>query len=746
MGISDQERTLLRDSLRNLLADHWPVELATQLQQQPEANVAIWRQLAEQGLSALGIDVEEGGLREILLVQEELGRAACPAPMLGASIVNLLLGTRREAVAGLSSLLDALHGGEAIVALGMSSGDADAGAVAMADGRLKGKLAFVEHAAEATHLLVEVPGGMALAPRDASVQTVATPGYSVPALSEVAFAQTPAVFIGLDAAPLADALRLARLQLAARALGAARRGFELVVEHVKNRRQFGVAIGSFQAIQHKLANCLMSLDGVSLTLDNSASQHDLGLPGWRAFGDAATVFAGSALRQVVLEVHHAFGAIGFSEEHELPRHFRRIHGDLARLGGVQSGREAVAAHLLDGEANALPAFDLGEAANRFRAEVRDWLAQNWNGEHRARERELPLHERAWNPAFSRKLADKGWLSLSWPRAYGGQERTPLEQSVYVEEMALADAPMTAHTCAAELIAPAIIAFGTDEQKAQWLPAMARNEISCCLGYSEPEAGSDLASLRSRAERDGDHWIINGQKLWTTTGDKASHVWLAVRTDPEARPKHAGISIFLVPLDTPGITIRPSMAMYGHTFCTVFYDDVRVPDSAMVGGVNNGWQVITHALASERIVMGGRVAVLRGLFEELVAYLKSTSRAGRPLREDVLIRDRVGQIAAEIEVARQFALRSVMMVEQGKVPVYEAAVSKVYYGELLERALETAIDILGTVATLSDDSAAAPLHGRIEQQLRTSIMMVVGGGAAEIQRTIIAQRGLGLPRG
>src|SRR5690606_10801399 len=142
---------------------------------------------------------------------------------------------------------------------------------------------------------------------------------------------------------------------------------------------------------------------------------------------------------------------------------------------------------------------------------------------------------------------------------------------YVEEMALADAPCSAHACAAELIAPAIIAFGSEQQKAAWLPKMARAEITCCLGYSEPEAGSDLASLRTRAVRDGDHWIINGQKLWTTLGEKVTHVWLAVRTDPDARPRHAGISVFLVPLDSPGITIKPSMAMYGHTFCTVFYD-------------------------------------------------------------------------------------------------------------------------------------------------------------------------------
>ncbi|MET0984332.1 MAG: acyl-CoA dehydrogenase, partial [Steroidobacteraceae bacterium] len=706
-----------------------------------ESSNSAWHILAEQGIAVLGADPEQGGIREAVLAQEELGRAACPAPLIGAVLLNVL----QAGASGVADeLLASVHAGKSVIAYGLTAGDFGEGSVFYERAKVSGKRAFVEGAPGATHVLVSVAQGIAIVPMSENVSITPTPGYSVPALAEVSFNEAAASLVELTAQQHDNLVLLARLLLAARALGAAQRGYELVVEHVKGRRQFGVPIGSFQAMQHKLANVLMNLDGMRLSLEYAAEQFDAGADTWQLDAAAAAAFASPALRQTILEVHHAFGAIGFSEEHELPRHFRRVHGDTARLGGVTAMREGLARLLLD-EEHALPPFDLGRKANAFRTEVRQFLAEHWNETHRAEQLKIPLAHRGWDPAFSRKLAARGWTSVAWPREHGGQGRTALEQFAFAEEMESAGAPTSAHTCAVHLIAPAIIAFGSEEQKREWLPAMARNEISCCLGYSEPEAGSDLTSLRTRAERDGAHWIINGQKLWTTTGDQASHVWLAVRTDPTAKPKQAGISVFLVPLDSPGITIRPSMAMYGHTFCTVFYDSVRVPDSAMVGAVNNGWQVITHALASERILMGGKVSGFRALFNELVAHLRVARCEERALRSDPRIRDRTAQLAAEIQVARHFALRSVRMVEQGKVPMIEAAMSKVFFGELMERTLEAAIDILGTPAILSEQSQAAPLHGRIEQALRTSIMMVVGGGAAEIQRTLIAQRGIGLPR-
>ena len=300
----------------------------------------------------------------------------------------------------------------------------------------------------------------------------------------------------------------------------------------------------------------------------------------------------------------------------------------------------------------------------------------------------------------------------------------------------------AHSTGESIVAQALFNHGTKAQQDEWLPAIRSGERTFGLGYSEPEAGSDLAALRTRAVRDGDDWVVNGQKLWSTGGDKAECMWLAVRTDPEAK-KHAGISVLMVDLRSPGVTIRPSIALYGKTFSAQFYDNVRVPANNMVGGVNNGWKVITDALAAERVMISGtRMAALERAFDHLTEYLKQTAIGGRP-ENDPVIRDRIGTLAADIEVARQFQMRNFALVEQGKVPVHEAAMGKVFASELQERMGQAALDILGTGGLLSEESPSAPV-GEMEQVLRHSIMGMIGGGTSEIQRNVIAQRGLNLP--
>jgi alkylation response protein AidB-like acyl-CoA dehydrogenase len=345
--ISEEERGLLRDSLRGFLADHWPVEGAVERSGDPAALRAIWRGLGAQGLSRLGTDPEEGGLREILIAFEELGRASCPAPLLGAVLANIALREQRDQAA----LREAIERGEAIlaVALGAFDGDPAAGEAKLARGALTGRLAFVEGAAAATHVLVftDAPCGVAIAAIDApGLLVTPTPGLAVPALSEIALAGVRATVVEWSHGALEDLAALARVACAARALGAAQRGFDLALEHAKVRRQFGQLIGQFQALQHKFADCLIRLDGSRLALDGAAGAYDRGSADWRVFAAAALAFAGPALRQVALEAHHAMGAIGYAEEHELPRHFRRIHADLARFGGAPGARAALAAHLL----------------------------------------------------------------------------------------------------------------------------------------------------------------------------------------------------------------------------------------------------------------------------------------------------------------------------------------------------------------------------------------------------------------
>lgn len=737
---TDADRALLRDSLRNMLAEHWPADRALDHAADPAAVAAITLRLGSLGVLALGGEQGYGGLREVLVAMEELGRAACPAPVTAAVVANMLLG--RGADAEVDALLDAVEAGKARLglALGADDGDARAGRAVLRDASLQGELAFAEGAAGATHLLVRAERAdgtpvIAIVEADAAgVTVVSTPGLSVPPLAQLHFDNAPATVVEVTSAALDEAGLVVRLSLLARALGAAGRGFDLVLQHARERKQFGQPIGRFQAVQHKLADCLTRLDGARLTLDNAAASRDRGGSDWRYYASAALAFSGPALRQVSLETHHVFAAIGYAEEHEAPRHFRRTHGDLVRCGGVQRARAELAQWLLR-DGTPLPEYDLGEVGNAFRQEVRAWIADNWTTDRKLVQQELPPEKRGYDPEYARRLGEQGWNTLSWPKEYGGQARTPFEQLAFIEECQLAGAPNSR----GGIQAHALMTYGTQQQKDEFLPRIARGEITFCLGYSEPEAGSDLVAMKTTAVRDGDEWVINGQKLWTTGAEYADYMWLAARTDPDAKPKHAGISVFIVPMNTPGITIRPSMAMYGHTFCTEFLDNVRVPATALVGEVNQGWAILTAALATERIVMGGFVAAARAAFEQVVAELRVAGTV------DPVAADRIGTLAAEIEVARQLLTRSVAMAEQGQVATWEAAMSKVFSGELMQRLGEAALDMLGTGATLSQGALGAITDGRLEHMLRHSIMIVVGGGTNEIQRTLIAQRGLDLPR-
>jgi alkylation response protein AidB-like acyl-CoA dehydrogenase len=348
---SDEERKMLYGAVSGFLKSQWPVEKAVEQATRAEAVKAIWRSICQQGLATLGTDPSEGGLREILMVLEALGRASCPAPMLEAAIANLVLWPKRNDSADLEALMTSLHQGDAAlsIAFGAFDHDAGAGSIHLENNTVTGEVNFVEGLSTATHFMLFTQQGPAVAIVDAGapgIEIAATPGLAVPPLSRVTFTGSPAMVVELSAGRIQDLNLIYRLGLAARAHGAAGQSFELLVDYVKDRKQFGRRIGSFQAIQHKMANCLISLDGVRLTIDQAAGAYDSGSDDWSVFASAAYAFASPAIRQVSLETHHAFGAIGYSEEHEAPRHFRRVHADLVRCGGVLQAREELAEYLL----------------------------------------------------------------------------------------------------------------------------------------------------------------------------------------------------------------------------------------------------------------------------------------------------------------------------------------------------------------------------------------------------------------
>ncbi|NUZ04729.1 acyl-CoA dehydrogenase [Piscinibacter koreensis] len=731
-----EERALLRESLRGFLESRGSAG-----RNSDDAAASLWDGLVGQGLAGLGADPETGGLRELAIVMEELGRAAAPVPALGAALVNLALRAEPTASPIATRLLERVQTGDARVAMSLGELDPDPQTASL-DWRgeaLCGSLRFVDAAGAATDLVVATPDGLAVVDlRHAGARVTPTRALGTAGWSEITLDQVPAESIAIGDERLA-ALRLAvGVLLIARAHGAARRAFEMVVDYAKERRQFGQPIGRFQAIQHKLADNLIALEGVRLTIEHAAEAFDFGLADFGYFAEAAIAFAGTALRKVALETQHAFGAIGYAEEHEAPRHFRRVHLDTVVLGGARVAREALAARLLArDDARSIPEYDLGPAGNAFRDEVRAWLAEHWSGARKAAFDAKPFHDREFDPSFARDLGTTGWLGLAWPREFGGQARSPLEQLAFIEVMERAEAPRIG----ASVQANALIMHGSAEQKRRYLPEILRGEAMHGMGYSEPDSGSDLASLRTSAVRDGDQWVINGQKIWTTTY-WGKYMFLAARTDRDAKPPHAGISMFIVPMDTPGITVKPAATMYDGSFANIFYDGVRIPLDAIVGPVNGGWKVLTDALANERGLIGGGIVlkVAHG-FEGLCSAL----RANPALRDDPLVRDRIGQLAAEIEVGRRLMIHCAELATGGTTPPEMGAISKVFSGELMERYGEAALDLLGPRAALSQDAPGALANGRFEQQLRHSLMWVISIGTNEIQRSLIAQRGLGLPR-
>jgi alkylation response protein AidB-like acyl-CoA dehydrogenase len=393
-------------------------------------------------------------------------------------------------------------------------------------------------------------------------------------------------------------------------------------------------------------------------------------------------------------------------------------------------------------------FRVSEQEEAFRAEVRAFFDREFPPEFLQALEAEPLGERKLYDECIRRLAAKGWLGIGWPREYGGMERSMTEQLVYYIEMylRLPHKVINPVGVATALAAPVLMRFGSDELKSEFLPRILRGGATICLGYSEPTAGTDLVGLQTTAVADGEDYVINGQKSFTTAAEYADYCWLSAKTDPNAQKRSQGISLLIVDMRSPGIKVRgvPTMARYNVN--DVSFQDVRVPRRNLVGEENQGWQYVTQALSNERIGFGVEAAILRHTFEETLEYAVGARRGGRLLSQGSTMRQKLAQLAIELEVARLFGARLIWLLEQGIVPYYEASMAKVFITELEQRLANAAMQALGLDAQLQKSSKGVLLGGRVEDSYRYSVMGTIGGGSNEVQRIIMAVAGLGLPRG
>jgi hypothetical protein len=340
-----------------------------------------------------------------------------------------------------------------------------------------------------------------------------------------------------------------------------------------------------------------------------------------------------------------------------------------------------------------------------------------------------------------QMGKDGWLTLNWPAEYGGQDRTPMDSLIFTDEAAIAGAPVPFLTI--NSVAPTIMAFGTDEQKKFFLPKIAAGELHFSIGYSEPEAGTDLANLRTAAVRDGDDYVINGQKMWTSLIAYADYVWLAVRTNTEAK-KHRGISVLIVPTSAEGFSWTPVHTMAGVATSATYYSDVRVPVSNRVGEENGGWKLVTNQLNHERVALVSSAPIFTALREVREWAQNTKDDGGSRLIDSEWVQLNLARVHAKGEVLKLINWELASSESQA-LSAADASAAKVYGTEMATEAYRLLMEVLGTSATVRQDSPGAVLRGRLERMHRSCLILTFGGGTNEVQRDIIGMAALGLPR-
>lgn len=776
----DESQQILRETFTELLTRECPTSHVRACEAtgfSPE----LWTRYVELGAPGMGLPEAVGGLGlglvDLGLVAGCGGRALAPLPFAEVAAAGRLL----AALAPEEELTTRIAEGAAIVSLRPERRAAVAGTGAGKHGLALvpfGAVAQAVVAVEGDALVVyEAPSASAFASAsDSAVGAAAGTAGTGPGKPKGASGIEPIRDVGSGAHalwPLAPSGPLSRriiaqgpqvraagrtalaewkLLTAFAQVGLARAALEIGARYAKERIQFGVAIGSFQAIAHPLADCATRVDGAELLCLEAAWARRAEPERFEALASMAFVWAGQTAQRTAGVSLHTHGGYGFSLEYDIQMFYRRAFAWALPAGGTREERSRIAALCFEPGAAGDPAaietgesgdgggldFRLGAKAERVSEEIGEFLRREFSAEDAARERrEGGGHD--W--PFYRKLAAYGWVSAGWPKEIGGGGRDPYEILALYWSLSKAGFPWFG-LMNNGFIGHTLMALGTEEQKKTLVPRIAQGEILVALGYSEPGSGSDVAAARTMARRDGDGWILEGEKMWTTTAHEAQYVFTLTRTSQLDRP-HRGLTMFLVPTDAPGVEIRPVHTLGGERTNSFSLRGVRVPDSARVGEVDQGWAVVRFALGLEQ-AMGYADLQERFLEESSAWALAPGEDGGRPF-DDPRVQEQLAQSSIHAEVARLLRHRSTWLSAEGKPLGAKGAMTKSFSAATYLEDAQAWAELAGPLAMLAHDEPRRVAGGLFEDVLRQTPVNTIYGGTVEILRSLVAEVELGLPK-
>lgn len=700
---------------------------------------ADWPALASAGLLALAVPEEQGGeglgLAEVGVLLRETGARAVQLPVWETLCCGVLplaaAGTDEQKQAWLPKIAS----GQALLTPALREpGVAITGrpTTRFAEGALTGRKIGVTYADRAARLLVTALEGdrpvVALVdPAGPGATLLPTPSSSGRSQHTVVLDGAPAELLGAGAARLLIEHAVAGLALTAAGLVAGAR--DLTADYVKGRVQFGRALAEFQAVAMQAADVYIASRTLDLAAENASWRVGSGLDATDDLAVAASWVCAEAPK-ALRTCHHLHGGMGLDVTYPLPAYFSWVT-DVAHALGTLPGDVPI-------EDPTTKNLELTRQQRALKAELRDYFTglagqadHGDPGPDGSRDRHGPTYQK-----LIRQMGADGWMGVGWPKEYGGHGLGEIEQTIFANEAQRADVHLPAVTL--QTVGPTLIRYGTPKQKNLFLKRILEGDVHFAIGYSEAEAGTDLASLRTTARRDGDHYIVNGQKLWTTGGHQADYIWLAVRTDPEA-PRHKGISILIVDTSDPGYSWTPIITADGsHHVNATYFNDVRVPGDMLVGEENQGWKLITTQLNHERVMLGpaGRI---EGLRDRVVDW---ATKAGVVDRPDV--RDVFGRVTVVFRVNELLNWEVARAAAQGEISVGDASSSKVFAADQVQH---LAADLVAIVHRYGDpaDAETGRLMSYLDAQAKRNLVLTFGGGVQEVQRELIAMFGLGLPR-